>query len=158
MKNSAVQLSLFDDFGVPPFIFGSEGSPSMIPVADFHVAGMDFNMTHDGDHEVVLAAVLEGLGYLQSQDLKHRQLWLNGKGWLDIRTWEMSIYATVRSEQSNGIVQVNQRGCTVEVSLPHPDLWSAHGLDWLRHFQNCCDRNRANPTPWFGPCCGCMPA
>lgn len=157
MKAPPLQLALFDAAGLPPFDIHRDAVATLHPVADFHVSGMDFKITHDGDIDEVLTLALDGLAALQRHDLGKHQGWLGGIGQLDVSPWELTIYATLRTNPTGGIVDVIQRGKDIEVNLPHPSLWAAHGLDWLLRLQRCCGRNLANRTPWLGTCCGCTP-
>jgi hypothetical protein len=158
MKAPSNQLPLFDESGMPPVDYGLAAIAGQKDGADFKVEGMVFHVAHDGNHVEVISDVLEGLGILhQHRDLTFSQSWLNGVGNLDISTWYTPLHATIRREKGHQTIDVIQRGKGVEVNLPHPDLWSTHGLDWIRNFQNCCERNRANTSPWLGACCGCTP-
>ena len=63
---------------------------------------------------------------------------------------------TMRLRRDDGVIRaelVEPR--KIELSLPHITTWRANGLGWLTQFDNCCETERANPTPWLGRACTC---
>lgn len=158
MKTPSKQLSLFDESGMPSIDIDRATIEACNVGSDFELAGMKFKITHEDPHTEFLKEVLEALRNLHRlKDQISCPSWLSGIGTLVIDEWKDEFRALVRSNQHRGIIEVTQRKEFVEISLPHPDLWSAHGLDWMRKFQNCCARNKVNSSPWLGACCGCPP-
>jgi hypothetical protein len=73
--------------------------------------------------------------------------------------YELSCRVTIRSQRDDGVISaILTTENRIELSLPHPATWRAHGLDWLFEFDDCCEQNRRNPTPWLGPACRCQTA
>lgn len=157
MTTRITQLSLFDASGAVPFECRRDAKAPVIPCADFHVAGMDFKVAGHDDQEAILDDVMEGMGNLHRLDVALEKDWLRGADLLDISTWERNIHAKVRASAFDTIIDVSKSKGFVLVSLPALDLWPVSGLQWLLHFQHCCPRNFANPTPWLGRLCDCMP-
>ena len=157
MKPHHMQMVLFDASGAPPFDLNRDSISSKSEDVDFDVAGMRFRFFCETEHKEALEIVLDGLGLAHMHEPNRLDTWLASGRPLVLGTWEMDSFAIVRDCLDNGVIRIYEQHGTLEISLPHPDVWSANGLQWLREFQPCCQRNRKNPTPWLGPSCGCTP-
>jgi hypothetical protein len=80
---------------------------------------------------------------------------------LSIEVRECSLCdVTFRTEIDDGVIRAtySRPDDKLSLSLPHPDLWPTSGLAWLGQHNDCCARNRKNPTPWRERSCGCTDA
>jgi hypothetical protein len=152
------QSTLLDQCGTPQFRFDTDvrliaGSPG-----EFEIAGMKIVLVPPpSDEPRAVGVVVDCL----------RELWVTSRAWRDpkadparptiLDVWNgYSCTATFRNSRDDGVIRaVLVAPWRIELSLPHSTMWGANGLAWLASFENCCKRNRSNPTPWLGAPCDC---
>jgi hypothetical protein len=157
-KFNAGQRVLFDQHGFIPFDFLVDAVSVPGCKDTYEVEGMHFvflprprNLPRAMDYTLDAMRALYLLG---------PQRW-NRRGGMDpikLDTWQSpSAIAVFRMRHDRGEVLAIYYNGKLELSLPHPRIWSEVGLGWLYSYRRCCERNQHDPTPWLGRKCGCGP-
>jgi hypothetical protein len=149
------QESLFDEHGAVPF--RPDEDAKLVPGRKFvhDIEGMHVRLLPaPRNYRNALRISIDALCKLHRTQ---RKPWNSPGGMnpIQLDTWPHSTVILIRKTRDNGTVKATYRAGRLELSLPHPLLWSESGLGWLRSYRACCERNGNNPTPWRGKACGC---
>lgn len=152
------QATLFDQFGTPHFHFDTDvrvvaGVPGV-----FDIAGMTLILEPPPTCESrAVGVVVDCLRELWRTPNVWRSSKIKRVGPVMIDVWlGFSCAVTFRPDRDDGAIRANLVApLKIELSLPHSTMWRTNGLFWLACFENCCEQNRSNPTPWLGTPCNC---